>query len=144
MFVGFVAGVEGNQEKWKDCVSDTESVLGFAIGSMFVRNAFHGESKTKAATMVHEVREAFKNNLPNLPWMDDVTRQRSVEKVQYIKSGSLMLVSCRFTDFFALQANAVMDMIGYPDYILDDTQLDEKYQDVSEPARSQASLHVHV
>ena len=81
----FVAGVEGNQEKWKDCVSDTESVLGFAIGSMFVRNAFHGESKTKAATMVHEVREAFKNNLPNLPWMDDVTRQRSVEKVQYIK-----------------------------------------------------------
>ena len=77
----FVAGVEGNQEKWKDCVSDTESVLGFAIGSMFVRNAFHGESKTKAATMVHEVREAFKNNLPNLPWMDDVTRQRSIEKV---------------------------------------------------------------
>ena len=133
--------MEGNQEKWKDCVSATENVLGFAIGSMFVRNAFHGESKTKAAAMVHEVREAFKNNLPNLPWMDDVTRQRSIEKVhlRLMTDYKTWLSYVSFMSFvpyfFDLQANAVMDMIGYPDYILDEAQLDEKYQDVSEPAR---------
>ena len=76
-----VAGVEGNEEKWKECVGATESVMGFAVASMFVREVFHGESKTKARAMVQEVRQAFKHNLPNLKWMDDVTRQRSIEKV---------------------------------------------------------------
>lgn len=57
--------------------------------------------------MIDEVKEAFKNNLPNLSWMDDETRKAAIEK-----------------------ANAVVDMIGFPKYILNATLLDEEYSRV--------------
>jgi predicted metalloendopeptidase len=38
-------GSSGEEEPWRYCVSDTESVLGFAVGAMFVREAFDGDSK---------------------------------------------------------------------------------------------------
>ena len=44
-----IAGSSGDEEHWQYCVSDTESVLGFAVGAMFVREAFDGDSK-------HEVK----------------------------------------------------------------------------------------
>lgn len=40
-------GSEGREEQWRYCVSDANNVMGFAIGSMFVREVFNGESKTK-------------------------------------------------------------------------------------------------
>ena len=46
-----VSGVTGNEETWRMCVSDTDSILGFALGAMFVREAFHGNSKTKVGTL---------------------------------------------------------------------------------------------
>ena len=41
------AGIEGSREHWKYCVEYTESALGFAVGSLFVKEVFHGESKDK-------------------------------------------------------------------------------------------------
>ena len=32
---------------WRHCISDTDMVLGFALGAMFVREVFHGENKHK-------------------------------------------------------------------------------------------------
>ena len=40
-------GVSGNEEIWRTCITDTDMVLGFALGAMFVREAFHGDSKAK-------------------------------------------------------------------------------------------------
>ena len=58
--------------------------------------------------MIDEVKAAFKSNLPYLTWMDPKTRKAAVEK-----------------------ANAVVDMIGFPKYILNDTRLDDEYHLVS-------------
>ena len=57
--------------------------------------------------MIHSVKDAFKNNLPKLEWMDAETRKAAVEK-----------------------ANAVINMIGFPQYILNSTALDIKYKGV--------------
>ena len=38
-------GVTGDEEKWRTCISDTDSTIGFALGAMFVKEAFRGESK---------------------------------------------------------------------------------------------------
>ena len=62
-------------------MSDTDEVLGFALGSMFVRETFTGDSKQKAELMIEEVKTAFKNNLPDLSWMDDQTRAAAIDKV---------------------------------------------------------------
>lgn len=74
---------------------------------MFVREAFHGDSKDQAEQMIDEIRNAFKENLKGLSWMDDETRLLAEEK-----------------------ADAISDMIGFPNYILDASQLDEKYKDL--------------
>ena len=39
------------------------------------------DSKQKAELMIEEVKTAFKNNLPDLSWMDDQTRAAAIDKV---------------------------------------------------------------
>ena len=79
-------GSEGSESQWRYCVSDTNSVAGFALGAMFVRSVFHGSSKPQAEIMIEEIKEAFKENLPNLEWMDEETRQLARQKVSVLLS----------------------------------------------------------
>lgn len=41
-----MTGSDGSEESWRSCVTDTDNVLGFALGSMFVKDQFKGESKS--------------------------------------------------------------------------------------------------
>ena len=59
--------------------------------------------------MIEQIRFAFKKNLNKFKWMDDETKKLAKEK-----------------------ADAITDMIGFPDYILNPLKLDEKYANVSE------------
>lgn len=36
-------GSEGKESAWRYCVTDTNSVMGFALGAMFVDSVFKGE-----------------------------------------------------------------------------------------------------
>ena len=58
--------------------------------------------------IVKEIEEAFIRGIPLVAWMDDKTREIAIEKVRKI-----------------------VQMIGYPDWILDTVQLDKYYQNVS-------------
>ncbi|XP_075540860.1 M13 family metallopeptidase neprilysin 3 isoform X2 [Dermacentor variabilis] len=98
-------GSDGSDTTWRYCVTDTNNVIGFALGAMFVREVFDGDSKPLAQNMIKEVKDAFKNNLPMLKWMDKETRELAKEK-----------------------ADAITDMIGFPDFITDPKKLDEKYK----------------
>ncbi|KAG1679571.1 Endothelin-converting enzyme [Nymphon striatum] len=98
-------GLDGQQTKWRMCASDTTGAVGFAVGAMFVQNTFNGESKPIAEKMIESVRAAFKQNLDTLQWMDSETRRLAKEK-----------------------ADAITDMIGYPDFILNPDKLDKKYE----------------
>ncbi|XP_034950226.1 endothelin-converting enzyme homolog [Chelonus insularis] len=100
-------GSEGKEEQWRYCVSDTNNVMGFAIGAMFVREVFHGKSKPKAEEMIMNIREAFVKNFNNLEWMDAETRKLAEDK-----------------------ANAITDMIGFPYFILNPKELDKRYEDL--------------
>ena len=51
-----VAGSSGEEEHWSLCVADTEGVLPFAVGAMFVRQEFDVTSKhTVRAIEPHHV-----------------------------------------------------------------------------------------
>lgn len=106
-FLKVLSGASGEEEQWRYCTSDTENVIGFAVGAMFVRETFHGESKNSAEVMIADIKEAFIGNLPSLKWMDPQTRAAAVEK-----------------------ANSVVDMIGFPEFILNATQLDDRYKEL--------------
>lgn len=47
-----LVGSEGGEELWRYCVTDTNNVIGFAIGAMFVREVFHGESKPMVRNII--------------------------------------------------------------------------------------------
>jgi len=52
-------GSTGEEEHWSLCVADTESVLSFAVGAMFVRQEFDGNSKRTACTHVAHKNETI-------------------------------------------------------------------------------------
>src|SRR5271156_4875194 len=54
--------------------------------------------------MIDQIRVAFQDNLVHLDWMDAETRVLAKDKIA-----------------------AITDMIGYPDFILNPTELDKKY-----------------
>jgi predicted metalloendopeptidase len=101
-------GSEGIEVSWRYCVTDTNQVMGFALGSLFVRQVFQGRSKERAEEMIFAIRNAFKDNLSNLAWMDDSTRTLAREKADHINQ-----------------------MIGFPDFILNPEKLNGKYEGVS-------------
>lgn len=114
-------GSDGGEEVWRYCVADTNNVVGFAVGAIFVRQAFHGESKPEAEQMINEIREAFKFNIENLIWMDKRTRERAIDK-----------------------ATAITDMIGFPDYILNAEELDKKYNELNITANAYFENNIQV
>ena len=81
--------LHGQQEmrpRWKRCVSMTEDTLGEPLGKIYVERFFPGDSKDVALEMIYEIEEAFEKNLPELAWMDDITRERAKEKVAAVKN----------------------------------------------------------
>ncbi|XP_056118554.1 endothelin-converting enzyme 2b isoform X1 [Rhinichthys klamathensis goyatoka] len=90
--------------RWQTCIGNTDDTLGFALGALFVKATFDKQSKEIAEGMINEIRSAFKNALDDLNWMDEQTRQAAKDK-----------------------ADAIYDMIGFPDFILDSKELDDVY-----------------
>ncbi|KAL3978613.1 hypothetical protein ACER0C_019675 [Sarotherodon galilaeus] len=92
--------------RWKVCVSDTDSALGFALGAMFVKATFAEDSKPIAENMVTEIKQAFEDGLKYVSWMDTETKKAAQEK-----------------------ADAIYNMVGYPEFIMNATKLDKVFND---------------
>lgn len=107
--------------RWQTCISNTDDALGFALGSLFVKATFDRQSKEIAEGMISEIRSAFEEALDMLAWMDEKTRQAAKEK-----------------------ADAIYDMIGFPDFILEPKELDDVYDgyEVSEDSFFQNMLNL--
>ncbi|XP_028650828.1 endothelin-converting enzyme 2b isoform X1 [Erpetoichthys calabaricus] len=108
--------------RWQTCIGNTDDTLGFALGALFVKATFDKHSKEIAEEMINEIRTAFKEGLDELRWMDNRTRLAAKEK-----------------------ADAIYDMIGFPDFILDTKELDDVYDgyEVSEDNFFQNTLNFY-
>jgi putative endopeptidase len=67
--------------RWKRVVNTEEGALGFAIGKMYVEKYFPPSSKKEVVTILHNVREALRNDLKNLNWMTPATRKAALKKL---------------------------------------------------------------
>ncbi|XP_023678299.1 endothelin-converting enzyme 2b isoform X1 [Paramormyrops kingsleyae] len=108
--------------RWQTCIGNTDDTLGFALGALFVKATFDKHSKQIAEGMINEIRTAFKDALDELSWMDSQTRQAAKDK-----------------------ADAIYDMIGFPDFILENKELDDVYDgyEVSEDNFFQNTLNFY-
>lgn len=89
--------------------------------------------------MIDEIRSAFKEALDRLGWMDGTTRQAAKEKVDNrVGQMAKPVVQTNFQFVIGIsvaispKADAIYDMIGFPEFILDPKELDDVYDRVSE------------
>ena len=104
----FSTAVSGKTElppRWMKCVSTTISSLPNAVGSLYVKQYFNGNSKAEAMEMVQEIRREFNLMLHEVDWMDAATKAAAIEK-----------------------AEAMVTHIGYPPELLDMSKLDDLYK----------------
>ncbi|XP_011497176.1 PREDICTED: endothelin-converting enzyme 1-like [Ceratosolen solmsi marchali] len=107
-FYYILFGREKSPSRWKNCVSQVNSNMGMAVGSIFVRKYFNEQSKNDTLSMTHEIQHAFRELLNKSNWLDPMTNRIASEKVE-----------------------AMQLRIGYPDFILDSKDLDSRYKDVT-------------
>ncbi|XP_017102244.2 neprilysin-4 isoform X1 [Drosophila bipectinata] len=97
-------GREESPQRWKVCIAQVNTNMGMAVGSMFVSRYFDNNSKRDTLRMTHDLQQAFRDILKTTDWLDFTTKQLAEEKV-----------------------NAMSLKIGYPDFILNPTELNNKY-----------------
>uniref|UniRef100_A0A8C5J816 Membrane metalloendopeptidase like 1 n=1 Tax=Junco hyemalis TaxID=40217 RepID=A0A8C5J816_JUNHY len=101
---------KGREARWRECVSYVNNNLENAVGAMYVRETFAGESKRMVRDLIEKIREVFVETLDELQWMDEASKEKAREK-----------------------AMAIKEQIGYPDYILEDhnEKLDLEYANLN-------------
>ncbi|GFG28564.1 hypothetical protein Cfor_10702 [Coptotermes formosanus] len=101
----------GTKEKlplWRECVFVTSSMLSFAVGYSYVSRFFDIEAKKSALQMVENIRAQFSSSVSDVNWMDPATRQVAQDK-----------------------AEAMKELIGYPDWYANKSALEVYYNGVS-------------
>jgi putative endopeptidase len=88
----YLSGQKEIEARWKRCVESTDKNLGMALGQLYVDKEFGPEGKERTLKMVHAIEQAMHQDIGNLTWMTDTTKQKAYEKL-----------------------NAIVNNIGYPD-----------------------------
>ncbi|XP_031465803.1 kell blood group glycoprotein homolog, partial [Phasianus colchicus] len=94
-------------ERWRKCLTDTSSFFEPVLGQMIVKEIFPEQNKKLADQMFSEIQDTLCDQLDQLEWMDEQTRQEAK-----------VLVS-------KLQVE-----IGYPTYILQTAKVNQEYQNL--------------
>ena len=76
-----MAGAQEQQPRWKRAMAVPNSLLGEAVGEMYVSRYFPESSKRKMVTLVENLRTALGEHIDALEWMSDSTKVRAREKL---------------------------------------------------------------
>lgn len=76
-----LSGTEAIRDRWKRGVGLVESLMGDAVGKLYVERHFPPEAKTRMDELVANLREAYRVSITNLAWMTPETRERALAKL---------------------------------------------------------------
>lgn len=96
-----LTGTLKQPDRWKKVLAVSNTILGEAVGQLYVEKYFPPDAKKKMLRLVSDLKEALASHINILPWMSDETKQYAIEKL-----------------------NAVTLKIGYPDKWKDYTGLE--------------------
>ena len=77
-------GIPQNQARWRRGVALVDQDIGQAIGKLYVQKYFSKQSKQAAERLVHNLLEAFQQDIATLPWMSLETRTEALRKLSRI------------------------------------------------------------
>ncbi|XP_016385488.1 metalloendopeptidase homolog PEX-like, partial [Sinocyclocheilus rhinocerous] len=108
-FARVTTGTTSLTPRWDKCVNYVENTLIYATGRLFVDKHFQEDKKHMMEELINGIRWAFIDMLEKEnDWMDKETKRKSTEK-----------------------AHAVLAKVGYPDFILNDTYINEDIKRLS-------------
>jgi neprilysin/putative endopeptidase len=76
-----LSGTEEIRERWKRGVSVTESLMGEALGRLYVERHFPPAAKARMDELVANLREAYRVSINALEWMTPQTREKALVKL---------------------------------------------------------------
>ncbi len=81
MYDRVMSGTEEQEPRWKRAMSIPNSMLGEAVGELYVNKYFPEESKKYMTTLVENLRVALGKHIDNLTWMSPETKEKAHEKL---------------------------------------------------------------
>lgn len=81
MYDRVMSGKEEMQPRWKRAMAIPNSMLGEAVGELYVAKYFPEENKAYMLNLVENLRKALGKHIDNLTWMSDETKAQAREKL---------------------------------------------------------------
>ncbi|CAF3300718.1 unnamed protein product [Rotaria socialis] len=90
------------------CGNMVNNYMGFAVSKIYIKQYFDESARDQSMEMIKNIRSTFIEMLTNSSWMDDISKNRSIEK-----------------------ALAIDEKIGYPEYLgsTNMTELENMYKE---------------
>ncbi len=76
-----MSGTQEQKPRWKRAMTIPNSMLGEAVGELYVNKYFPNENKEYMLTLVENLRKALGKHIENLSWMSDATKKKALEKL---------------------------------------------------------------
>ncbi|HEU4363349.1 MAG TPA: M13-type metalloendopeptidase, partial [Mycobacterium sp.] len=76
-----LSGTEQLRDRWKRGVALVESLMGDAVGKLYVERHFPPNAKERIDALVDNLQEAYRVSISSLDWMTPPTRERALAKL---------------------------------------------------------------
>ncbi len=116
----YLSGQQENEPRWERCVRSTNGNLGMALGQLYVDRTFGPEGKARTLKMVEAIETAMHQDLQQLDWMSDTTKQQAYKKL-----------------------SSIVNNIGYPDQWRDYSSVTVKRGDYAGNIKRAAAFETH-
>ena len=116
----FLSGQKEMEPRWERCVRATNSSLGMALGQLYVDRTFGPAGKERTMKMVKAIETAMHQDIQQLDWMSDTTKQQAYKKL-----------------------STIVNNIGYPDKWRDYSSVVIERGDYPGNTRRAAQFEVH-
>ena len=74
-------GIQQDRPRWKRAVGLVSSVMGEAIGKLYVEKYFPENSKKRMLELVGNLQEALKQRIQEATWMTPATKEQAIDKL---------------------------------------------------------------
>jgi len=80
----YLSGQQEIEPRWERCVRATNTALGMALGQLYVDRTFGPEGKERTMKMVKAIENAMHQDIQQLDWMSETTKQQAYTKLSTI------------------------------------------------------------
>ncbi|PYL08435.1 MAG: hypothetical protein DME34_04640 [Verrucomicrobia bacterium] len=74
-------GTKQIKPRWKRVVTSEDGEIGEALGKLYVAENFPPEAKARALELIDNLKEALRDRIKTLEWMDEPTKQEALKKL---------------------------------------------------------------